>query len=78
MKRSIDEGQPSNASKKQKTDNSVVGVSGAAGTADGGGEWTRVEKRKVKKAKKHETKLDVRSYHCEQEGRLNLILDQAE
>lgn len=29
-------------------------------TADGGGEWTRVEKRKAKKAKKHETKLDVR------------------
>lgn len=29
-------------------------------TRDDGGGWTKVEKRKAKKAKKHEVKLDVR------------------
>lgn len=53
MKRTND-GQSSNAHKKQKTNNQ-----GTVQDDDGAGDWTKVEKRKAKKVKKTELKVDV-------------------
>lgn len=53
MKRSQASEGPAPAHKKLK-------MTTKADAPDGGGEWTKVEKRKAKKVKKVEAKIDVR------------------